>query len=84
MMTKSAEECTGPLVQLIPKSKRAKDRVGVHGKVMILCDAVENGGDESGPKFLVRSVEKTASWKGVKEFWVGSFDKESEASYARI
>lgn len=84
MRTKSAEECTGPLVQIIPKCKRAKDRTGVHGKVMILCDASENGGDENAQRFLVRSVEKTASWQGVKEFWVGSFDKESEAGYKRV
>jgi hypothetical protein len=61
-------------VRILPKSKRAKDRVQQHGSVM-------NFVKTSGDKFLVESLEGTFR-KGEK--WTGWFDMETEAGYKEI
>ena len=64
-------------VEIVPKSKRARERVKVHGTEMELLDDGPNA-------FRVRSLEMTASWQGVKEFWEGWFNKETEASFRLV
>lgn len=59
-------------VEIVPKSKRAKERVAQHGSVMDLCE-------RQGDKFLVQSLGET--WAGMK--WQGWFT-EQEANYREI
>jgi len=58
------------MITIIPKSKRAKDRVSTHGNMMILLE-------DHPQKFLVQSTNKT--WR--KQFWKGWFLKEIEADF---
>lgn len=60
-------------VEIIPKSKRAKDRVSSHGKIMKLCD-------EHPTKFLVQSLGQTDK-DGTH--WLGWFLKW-EADYKKV
>lgn len=61
------------VVLIIPRSKRAKDRISSHGNKMLLIE-------DSTHKFLVQSLSKT--WR--KEFWKGWFLKETEADFMEI
>jgi hypothetical protein len=60
-------------VRVIPKSKRAEERVKAHGQVMLLEQI-------KGDKFLVKSLNKT--WRG--EEWLGWFDTNTEASFKEV
>jgi len=65
-------------VKLIPKSKRAKDRINSHGKIMTLK---ESGLFRGRDHFFVESLEKTfRTSKDTKETWSGWF-KLSEATF---
>jgi hypothetical protein len=59
-------------VEIIPKSKRARETIEHHGKIMNLCDDRED-------KFLVQSLDET--WNGMK--WFGWF-RNFEASYEKV
>jgi hypothetical protein len=60
------------LIQIIPKSIRAKNRTKEHGEVMCLTK-------ETPTHFLVISLDNT--WQGVQ--WMGWFNKETEATYKK-
>jgi hypothetical protein len=57
-------------VKIVPKSKRAKERIQVHGAVMVLVD-------DKTTAFLVESEGDT--WRGEK--WKGWFRYEDEADW---
>ena len=59
-------------IEIVPKSKRAKDRIAQHGRIMELREQEEG-------KFLVESLE--ATWSGMK--WVGWFT-EQEATFRKL
>jgi hypothetical protein len=61
-------------VKVIPRSKRAEERVKQHGNVMELIQV-------KGDRFLVKSLEPTM--KG-KEHWLGWFQMETEARMKEI
>lgn len=60
-------------IRIIPKCKRARERVKQHGEVMKLT---QEGNFHGQPAILVCSLEKT--WGG-EHFWRGWFtDKEAD------
>jgi len=60
-------------VKILPKSKRASDRITQHGEVMMKED-------EKGDMFFVRSLNKT--FRG--EEWAGWFNQKTEAGFKVI
>lgn len=64
-------------VKIVPKSKRAKDRIREHGPIMELLADKEH-------MFMVRSLEQSFTYrKDVMGFWLGWFTKE-EAGYENV
>jgi hypothetical protein len=61
-------------IKVIPRSKRAEERVKQHGNVMELMQV-------KGDRFLVKSIGKTM--KG-DDHWIGWFQLESDARYKEI
>ena len=68
-------------VRILPKSKRAKNRVHEHGEIMNLMQETTRNGSNM---ILVSSIEKTWSLRvGVKQHWMGWFDN-NEATWEHI
>lgn len=67
------------LIQIIPKSKRARNRIHEHGEVMEL---VERGTFQGQRAIRVMSLRETWGSPGRKQNWHGWFT-ESEADWEK-
>ena len=61
-------------VKVIPRSKRADERVKQHGNIMELIQV-------KGDRFLVKSLERTM--KG-NDYWMGWFELEVDARFKAL
>ena len=55
-------------VKIIPKCRRAKNRINEHGDIM---HVVQKGVHEGIPAILVESLEKTWGGDDYKQVWIG-------------